>query len=65
MTRRAYRWLKMAWLLGSAAMALALVGGWLRLLPFGAVFLAILVFGGAAAIAAWVVRDQKFEELPD
>jgi hypothetical protein len=57
--------LKAIWLLGSAALLAAVIGGWLRFIPFGVVFAAVIVFGGAAAIAGWVLRDQNFEELPE
>ena len=65
MTKSTYRKLKAIWMLGSATGLAAVVAGWLKLIPFGAVFAAILFFGGAAAFAGWVLRGQDFEELPE
>ena len=65
MTRATYRKLKVVWLLGSAVMIVAVIVGWLRMIPIGAVFATIIIFGGAAAVSGWVLRDQKFEELPE
>jgi hypothetical protein len=64
-TKTTYRRLKAVWIFGSAVGFAAIVAGWLQAIPFGLVFLAILVPGGAAAFAGWVLRDQNFEELPD
>jgi hypothetical protein len=57
--------MKIVWLIGSAAMIAAVICGWLRIISFGAVFLTILVFGGAATIAGWLARNHAFEELPE
>jgi hypothetical protein len=43
----------------------AVVAAWLRVIPFWGAFAAIIVAGGPAAFAGWVVRDQDFEELPE
>jgi hypothetical protein len=64
-TKGTYRKLKVVWLLGSAIGLAAITAGWLKMLPFGAVFAVVLVFGGAAAFAGWARRDQNFEELPE
>jgi hypothetical protein len=34
------------------------------MVPIGLFFVAMIVFGFPAAIAAWVIRDQDYEELP-
>ena len=65
MTKTGYRKLKAVWILGSAVMVAAVVASWLKLIPIGLLFAAILIFGGAAAFAGWVLHDQNFEELPD
>jgi len=64
-TKGTYRKLTVVWLLGSAIGLAAITAGWLKMLPFGAVFAVVLVFGGAAAFAGWARRDQNFEELPE
>ena len=65
MTRRIYRALQSVWLLCSLALLALVIVAWLRLIPFEGVFVGILVLGGAAAIAGWLIRDQSFEELPE
>ena len=65
MTKGTYRRLKAVWVLGSAVILAAVVAGWLKLEPFGVLLAAIFIFGGAAAFAGWVLRDQNFEELPE
>ncbi len=65
MTKSGYRKLKAIWLIGSAVMLAAVVGGWLRVVPFGWFLVLVVVVGGPAAVSGWVLRDQNFEELPD
>jgi hypothetical protein len=64
-TKRSYRRLKAIWIVGSAALLVALVGGWLRVVPFGWFLMLIIVVGGPAAVAGWLLRDQNFQELPE
>jgi uncharacterized membrane protein YbaN (DUF454 family) len=64
-TKRTYRALRAIWIIGSAVLVAAVVGGWLHVVPFGLFLLLIIVVGGPAAFAAWVLQDQNFEELPD
>ena len=65
MTKTTYRKLKAIWVLGSAAAVAAVAAGWLKAISFGAVLAAVLIFGGGAAYAGWVLRDQNFGELPE
>jgi hypothetical protein len=64
-TKATYRKLRAVWWIGSAVLVGAVVAGWLRMIPFGLVSALIIVVGGAAAFAGWVLRDQNLEELPD
>jgi hypothetical protein len=64
-TKAGYRKLRVVWAVGSALALAAIVAGWLKLIPFGVVFAAIIVFGGPAAFSGWVLRDQDFKELPE
>jgi hypothetical protein len=52
-------------MLASAASLAAVVAGWLKLIPFGVLFAAILILGGEAGFAGGVSRGQTSEELPE
>ena len=65
MTKSGYRWLRAVWVIGGVVGVAAVVASWLKLIPFGLVFAAVIVFGGLAAFAGWVLRDQNLEELPE
>ena len=64
MTRATYRKLNAVRWVGAAVLLPLIVGGWLRLVPIGLIFVTMIVVGFSAAIAAWVIRDQDYEELP-
>jgi hypothetical protein len=64
-TKATYRKLKLVWVLGSALCLAAVAAGWMKAIPFGAAFAAVVVFGGGAAFSGWVLRDQNLEELPE
>jgi hypothetical protein len=64
-TKRSYRRLRATWIVGSAILLAAVVGGWLHVMPFGLFLLLIVIVGAPAAISGWILRDQNFEELPE
>jgi hypothetical protein len=64
-TKRTYRRLRAIWIIGSAVLGAAVVGGWFHVVPFGLFLLLIILVGGPAAFAGWVLHDQNFQELPE
>ena len=65
MTRSSYKKLRAIQWLGSALMLALVVCSWLNLVSVGFVVIALVLVGLPTALAAWLLRDQNFTELPE
>jgi hypothetical protein len=63
-TRAAYKKLRAVQWIGGAVCLCVLITSWLNAVPPYVLVGVLIAFGFPASIAAWVLRDQNFEEMP-